>query len=194
MADIIISESQLRVIREFENGEVLFGEFSSKTRGYISELMRNSLHPRLDGFFTDHGIGEKELLGKMLDLGIISRKDKVGETEGADGKRHSVYGRTYTVHNSRFNDKMRELYDSFFSDGRRKEGLSECDCGSAMGGGATACGNLMAGTSDASGGITYPFALMPKRRIGRKSSKDGNIDMGPSSERKPGKVAVNTKK
>ena len=168
MADIIISESQLHVIREYENREVLFGEFSTKARGFINELMKNSLHPNIDPFFKENGIEESDLLNKMLDLGIVSRKDKIDEPEDANGNKHSVYKRRYTAYNNGFNDKMKRLYDSFFSNDGKRKGLNECDCGSAMGGGATASGNLMVGTSDSSGGVTYPFIFMPKRTIGVK--------------------------
>ena len=65
MADIIISESQLHVIREYENREVLFGEFSTKARGFINELMKNSLHPNLDPFFKENGI-ERIKIGNFV--------------------------------------------------------------------------------------------------------------------------------
>ena len=51
MANIIISESQIHVLREFENNEVLHGEFETKVRNYMNELQKNPTKPNFDDFF-----------------------------------------------------------------------------------------------------------------------------------------------
>ena len=67
MANIIISESQIHVLKEFENNEVLHGEFETKVRNYMNELQKNPTKPNFDDFFKKNNISEVELQNKMLE-------------------------------------------------------------------------------------------------------------------------------
>lgn len=73
------------------------------------------------------------------------------------------------------------------------------ECG-AMGGGATNCGSLMVGSSDGSGGITYPAfgGKVQKRQIynakGKGKSKTNKVDISDALKRhngKGGSISIN---
>jgi hypothetical protein len=114
MATIYINESQLRLIKEFEDKkEVLYYQFESHVRDYLKELRKDAIHPKYDEFFVKNSIGENDLLNKMLDLGLISKKENIIEPENADGKKHSVHTKQYIFSNRNFNDNMHKLYDYF---------------------------------------------------------------------------------
>ena len=168
MANIIISESQIHVLREFENNEVLHGEFETKVRNYMNELQKNPTKPNFDDFFKKNNISEVELQNKMLDLGLISKSDNITEPEDAEGKKHSVHTRKFRFFNKNFNDNIDKLYDTFFKNGQRKAINEEGEGGAAFGGGALGGGNLMAGSSDESGGVTYAFG--GKNNVQRRPS------------------------
>ena len=199
MANIIISESQIHVLREFENNEVLHGEFETKVRNYMNELQKNPTKPNFDDFFKKNNISEVELQNKMLDLGLISKSDNITEPEDAEGKKHSVHTRKFRFFNKNFNDNIDKLYDTFFKNGQRKA-INEEGEGGALGG-----GNLMAGSSDESGGVTYAFGgknnvqrrpsyNSQRKKTGDVTKQDSNIDMSDAMDRTPGKIAMNRKK
>ena len=205
MANIIISESQIHVLREFENNEVLHGEFETKVRNYMNELQKNPTKPNFDDFFKKNNISEVELQNKMLDLGLISKSDNITEPEDAEGKKHSVHTRKFRFFNKNFNDNIDKLYDTFFKNGQRKAINEEDGGGAAFGGGALCGGNLMAGSSDESGGVTYAFGgknnvqrrpsyNSQRKKTGDVTKQDSNIDMSDAMDRTPGKIAMNRKK
>ena len=202
MRNVMISESQLDVLREYESGKVLRYDFESKVRNYMEQLRKNPCKPKYDEFFKSHDIPEDVLQNKMLDFGIIARNDKITEPEDASGRKHSVHTRKFTFPSSGFDEKMGKLYDHFFNNGNRR--LDETDCG-GVGGGAGGFDTFSPGgatTTDSSGNYQYdvPFGNVQRRKIGTSrdngdiTQQDSNIDMGPAMERKPGKVAVNRQK
>ena len=185
---IIINESQLDVLCEYENGKVLRYDFEAKVRRYMEELKDNPCKPKYDGFFVGHGIPEDVLQDKMLDLGMIKRVDKIDEPADANGDKHSVHTRKYIFSSKNFDDNIGKLYGHFFKDGESV--LKECDCGDASAGGAT-------NVEGVGGQYTVPFGGVQRRKIGvsgdTESSIDkvSNIDMKPTADRKRGKIAVN---
>jgi len=208
MKRLIISESQLDVIREYENGRVLRYEFESRVRKYMEQLMKNPCKPRYDSFFTSHDIPEDVLQDKMMDLGLITRSDKITEPEDANGRKHSVHTRKFTFSSGDFDDKMGRLYDHFFG---KAEKLNETDCGGAMGGDAggfdaTAPGG--ATTTDSTGDYQYtvPFGGVQRRQVGtarkKKKKKTGDVtkqetstvDMSDALSRPRGGIAISRKK
>lgn len=200
MAHIIISESQLHIIREFANNEVLHDEFETNIRNYMDELSKNPLNPKFDNFFTKHNIKQNDLQNKMLDLGLISKKENITEPEDANGKKRSMHSKRYTFYNRNFNQNIDKLYDTFFTNKGQRKSINEEDGGGALGG----C-TLNVGTTDASGGITYPLGgkshLQRKAGYNDKKAKKGditaqapNVDMTPAFDRTPGKIAMNRKK
>lgn len=192
---IIISESQLNVIREYEkNKEVLYHQFETKVRNYLKSLLENPLKHDVDKFFVDNDIKEDVLKQKLTDLGILTRKKEgFKETDGEDGKKHSVHYKQYTVKNDKFDDNMHKLYDDFFKDGERKN-LNE----EGEGAGATnGVGVGMVGSNIPD----VPFGGVMKRpgyNGGSNSSGDteSTLDMTPALKRKDGvggSISVNQK-
>lgn len=193
--NIIINESQLSVLKEFENKEVNFHNFQSNVKGYLKELIKNPLKPTYNKFFTENNINENELQDKLTDLGILKKKKEgFNEPEDSNGKKHSVHYKQFAVSNSNFDENMHKLYDMFFQSGERKSINEEGEGG--FGGGALGGCNVMAGSSDSTGGVTYPFGQI-QRRAGYNSQRkkktnditkqDSNVDMTPAISRKDGK-------
>lgn len=184
--NVIISESQLDVIREFENHKVLHDEFENKVRSYMEQLFTNPCKPKYDEFFDIHDIPEDILQNKMLDLGLIKKTEKIDEPENADGKKHSMHSVKYIFSNNNFNDKIDKLYDSFFVNGERKS-LNECD-----GGGFAAPSSGGATNAEGVGGqYEVPFGLM-RRGFGVSGNTVNQVDMEPSLKRDNKKgIAIN---
>lgn len=76
--------------------------------------------------------------------------------------------------------------------------IQECD-GSAFGGGASGCDNLMVGTPDESGDVIYPFGDVQRKSIHKpkdKNRKQSNVDMSDALKRHDGKggsISINNK-
>lgn len=195
MKHIYITESQLDVIREFENKKVLNDDFEKKVRAYMEQLRTNPCHPKYDEFFKDHNIPEKELQNKMIDLGLIKMVDKIDEPKNANGEKQSMHSRKFIFSGANFDDNIEKLYDSFFNNGERK--LNECDCGGVMGGGACAGDTTAPGgatTTDSTGNYQYtvPVFGIQRRGIGVDRSKKKK-KKDPSLSRPKGKIAINRK-
>ena len=194
--NIYITESQLQIIREFENKEVLYKDFEDNLRTYLEELKKNPCKPKYNDFFQKNDIPEKELLGKMVDLGLISRKDNITEPIGGDGKKQSMHTRSYKFFGENFDEKVDKLYKTFFDDGERI--IKECDCGGVMGGGGT-CGidvtpggatsTPVVGDTDTKYEFDVPYGVYRRGVVvgSKKKKKD------PSFERKKGGVAISNK-
>lgn len=194
---ILISESQLQSLKEFEDSKVLYYDFESKVRDYMNELKDNPCNPKYDEFFTSHDIPQDVLQNKMIDLGIIKRSDKIDEPEDANGKKHSVHSRKFIFSGADFNYKIDKLYNTFFKDGEKR--LNETDCSGVGGdaGGFSVDTNAPGGatTTDSTGDYQYtvPFGKVQRRKVGTGRDEVSNIDMSPALDRTPGKVAISNK-
>lgn len=175
--NVIIKESQLHVIKEFENNKVLHDEFENKVRSYMEQLFSNPCKPKCPDFFSTHDIEEKDLLDKMSDLGLIKKTEKFSEPAKPSGKKHSVHSVKYTFPAQNFEDKIDKLYDTFFNyKGERM--LKETDCGGAMGDGGFISSPSENGATNAEGvdgRYAVPFGGVVSRKIGRKSTS-GNTE------------------
>ena len=197
MKHIIIKESQLYPIREFENNKVLHDEFENKVRSYLEQLFSSPCNPKCPDFFNKHDIDEKELLDKMSDLGLIKKSEKIDEPMKSNGKKHSVHHVKYSFPRNKFGDKIDKLYDTFFNyKGERI--LKETDCYGAMGGGSFLSSPSENGSTNAEGvGGRYdrPVFGIVSRKIGGKGvsgNTDSNIDIDPSLKRdKKDGISVN---
>lgn len=170
MPNIIITESQLHAIKEYEEKTTHY-EFENKVRNYLRELMVNPMSPKFDSYFENYGISEYDLQDKMLDLGLISKKETINEPMDAKGKKKSMHYKSFKIYNKNFNDNIDKLFDNFIK--KKKSSLNEE--GEGMAGGANSCCGLMVGSSDASGGISVPF--------GGPLKQGSNIDMKPALKR-----------
>ena len=190
--NIIINESQLSVLREFENSEVLRHEFETKVRNYMKQLMENPCKPKFDQFFSENGIREDVLQNKMIDLDLIKRQDKIDEPEDANGEKHSMHTRKFIFSSQDFDDKIGKLYDTFFKNGVRT--MNEEDGGGCCAGGFAGPSAGGATNAMASGQYDVPFAGVMRRKNGKKRStagKTSNVDMTDALSRPVGGVAVN---
>ena len=195
---IIINESQLHVISDYENNEVMHDDFKDNLMMYLKELKKNPNHPNIGDFFKEHNISEVELQNKMLNLGLISKEDKIYEPEDANGKKRSMHTRKFTIYNKNFDNNIDKLYDSFFQNGVRKK-INEEDGGGGFAGGATttfgmtpqgnACGDAIMGTGFKKGKkdvISRPSYNSQRNKTGDITKQDSNVDMSPTMDRTPG--------
>ena len=106
-------------INELDNRETMYYQFESEVRKFMNDLHDNPTGKNYPEFFKERNIPEKELVGKMIDLGIIKRKENIDEPIGGDGRKRSMHTIQYTFSNKGFNDKMHRLYDTFFKDNER---------------------------------------------------------------------------
>lgn len=202
---IIIKESQIPLLSETEGEKVMHYEFESKIRNYLRELHDNPCNPTYDKFFTDNKIPENILQNKMIDLGIISKQDKIIEPEDSDGKKRSMHTRKFIFSGKDFDNKIDKLYNTFFNKGERL--LKETDCGGVSGsaGGFTSndvsdgATNTVGVGEWGSGQHVVPFGEIQRRKINGQDDNDditrqqSNIDMGPALDRESGKIAVGKK-
>lgn len=201
--NIIINESQLECIREYENNQVLHHDFETMVRQYMDELKNHPCSPKFCNFFVENNIPENLLQKKMTDIGLIRKTDKITEPEDADGKKHSVHTRKFIFSGKDFDKKIDQLYNTFFRNGERI--LTETDCGGAMGDGSgfSVDGGSDGGatnTQSVGGQYTVPFGGMQRRELSASGSttasmdKVSNISMKPTAERKKGGIIVNVAK
>lgn len=182
MATILITESQLKMIHDRLNEDkVLRGEFTNNLKDFMKNLQIDPLHGELPSLFKDNGIEREELIGKMIDCGMMSRNE--GFDEVNESKKHSVHKLSYKFHGKNFENNKDKLYDSLFK-------INE---DGAMGGGALGGCNVMVGSSDESGGIAYPFggvqrrggynSQRSKKNSGDVTKQESNVDMSPAMKR-----------
>lgn len=171
---VIINESQLPLIKEYEDSKVLHNEFENKVRLYMKELFSNPCKPKYNEFFVKHKIPQDVLQDKMIDLGIIKKSENFKEPTKSNGKKHSRHYVKYIFSSDGFNDKIDKLYDTFFSkNGERL--LTETDCSSC--GGSADCSSDGATNAEGVGGqYTVPFGGVMRRGIGVSGNTVASMD------------------
>lgn len=194
MANIVITESQLMMLHNrLDEDKVLRGEFTNSLKDFMKNLQNDPLHGELPSLFKDNGIGRNDLINKMIDCGMVSRNE--GFDEISESKKHSVHKLSYKFHGQDFENKKDKLYNSLFQINEEGE----------MGGGALGGCNVMVGSSDESGGISYPFggiqrkagynAHKSKKDSGDVTKQESNVDMSPAMKRdKIHGISMNRKK
>lgn len=179
MARIVITESQLMVLHKtLKEGKVLRGEFTNALKEFMKSLKDSPMSAQLPALFQENGINKQTLIDKMVEYGIISRNEGFSE----EGKK-SLHSLAYKFHGEDFEGNADKLYNALFSINEEGE----------MGGGALGGCNLMVGSSDESGGVTYPFggiqrragynAHKSKKDKGDVTKQDSNVDMTPALKR-----------
>ena len=179
MARIVITESQLMVLHKtLKEGKVLRGEFTNALKEFMKSLKDSPMNAQLPALFQENGIDKQTLIDKMVEYGIISRNEGFSE----EGKK-SLHSLAYKFHGEDFEGNADKLYNALFSINEEGE----------MGGGALGGCNLMVGSSDESGGVTYPFggiqrragynAHKSKKDKGDVTKQDSNVDMTPALKR-----------
>ena len=179
MARIVITESQLMVLHKtLKEGKVLRGEFTNALKEFMKSLKDSPMSAQLPALFQENGINKQTLIDKMVEYGMISRNEGFSE----EGKK-SLHSLAYKFHGEDFEGNADKLYNALFSINEEGE----------MGGGALGGCNLMVGSSDESGGVTYPFggiqrragynAHKSKKDKGDVTKQDSNVDMTPALKR-----------
>ena len=179
MTRIVITESQLMMLHKtIKEGKVLRGEFTNALKEFMKSLKDSPMNAQLPALFQENGIDKQTLIDKMVEYGIISRNEGFSE----EGKK-SLHSLAYKFHGEDFEGNADKLYNALFSINEEGE----------MGGGALGGSNLMVGSSDESGGVTYPFggiqrragynAHKSKKDKGDVTKQDSNVDMTPALKR-----------
>lgn len=179
MARIVITESQLMVLHKtLKEGKVLRGEFTNALKEFMKSLKDSPMSAQLPALFQENGINKQTLIDKMIEYGMVSRNEGFSEK----GKK-SLHSLAYKFHGEDFESNADKLYNALFSINEEGE----------MGGGALGGSNLMVGSSDESGGVTYPFggiqrragynAHKSKKDKGDVTKQDSNVDMTPALKR-----------
>jgi len=119
---IIINENKLLLIKESEEKEeVTFYKFFTEVKNFLKKLLDDPINAKPSEFFKDNDISKKELLNKMLDRGIIKKKENIDEPNDADGKAKSMHYLSYSIPRKDFEHKIKRLYDYFFEKGEKKK-------------------------------------------------------------------------
>ena len=110
---IIIDEGKISLLKESE-GEVTFFKFFCELKRYIADLLSDPIHAKQSPFFAEHGIDAKTLRNKMIERGIIKRKEDINEPVDEDGNMESVYTVSYKVPKLNFKRNIRRMYQELF--------------------------------------------------------------------------------
>lgn len=110
---VIITEDKLNLLKESAN-EVTFYEFFTDVKNFISDLLDDPFGANVSQMLKTHGFNRSMLINKLLDRGIITKKEKIDEPYDADGNLKSMHYVQYKVPRKNFEQKMHRLYDYFF--------------------------------------------------------------------------------
>jgi len=110
---VYITEDKLRLLKE-DADEVTFYSFFTEVKNFMSKLLEDPIGAKPSEFFKEHGISRSTLLNKLLERGIITKKEKIDEPNDADGKLKSMHYIQYKVPKKDFEQKMHRLYSYFF--------------------------------------------------------------------------------
>jgi hypothetical protein len=110
---VYLTENQLVTLSESKD-EVTFYKFFNEVKNFIKNLLDDPVNAKPSSFFKEHNISKTKLLNKMLDRGIIAKKEDIREPNDADGKMKSMHYIKYKVPKKNFEQKIRILYSYFF--------------------------------------------------------------------------------
>lgn len=179
---IYINESQIRLI-EMSQEEVTYYQFFNHLKHYLKELLTDPNNAKPGDLFTTHGYSSGELLKKMLDRGLINRKENIKELPyEPNGDKEAKYIVKYSVPRKNFEKKMRRLYLEMFPNDVNENTVITED---GEGGGATSCGSVMqgGGTNPDAGQFITPISPIQRRKFysgtlkRNKDEKNGSISM-----------------
>ena len=105
--------------------EVTFFKFFTEVKNYLKDILRDPLNAKPSKFFTQHGISKSELQNRLLERGVIVRKEDIKEIEDDNGNLKSLHYVRYSIPRSDFEHKMHRLYSHFFENGKKKENIGE---------------------------------------------------------------------
>lgn len=113
MKTIYINESQVRLLKEASE-PITFFRFLTEVKKFIQGLLDNPIDTKPSGLLQSHGLTNNILRQKLVDKGIIVRKEKIDEPTDETGKMTSRYYVSYKVPKQDFKRKIRRLYQNLF--------------------------------------------------------------------------------
>lgn len=172
---VYINENQIRVLKESMK-EVTFESFFNNVKSFLSELLTDPLNAKVGELFTTHGHSQKDLLKKMIDRGLLTRKENIKELPyEPNGEKEAKMIIKYSVPRKNFDKKMRRLYLEMFPEPIEESSIiEETDCAGAMQGG---------GSNPDAGQFITPISPVQRRSFYRdslkrnKDSKNKSISM-----------------
>jgi len=114
---IYLSENKLIMLKESENEEkeeVTFYKFFTEVKNFLKKLLDDPINAKPGSFFKENNISKSKLLNKLLDKGIIRKKENIDEPNDADGKMKSMHYLQYMIPKKNFEQNIHRLYSYFF--------------------------------------------------------------------------------
>lgn len=109
MKRIVISESQYRLIKEFQD-ELTYYKFYTNVLSFLKDLLANPSNAQPSDILTNHGITRDKLIQCLVRRGVVTRNNKVTELEGENGKQESKMLVKYNVLRKDFEKKLHRLH------------------------------------------------------------------------------------
>lgn len=163
MKKVYITENQLIIIKESDE-EVTFFEFLRESKKFLSGLLKDPLGTKQRELFSKHGISKGVLIKKMIDCGLLKKKENITEPYNEEtGKKESTYSVSYKVSKKDFDKRMHRLYARLFEN-KPKNKIEECDMAGAFDGGAFAGTGGDGATTTISSSGQYPVAFSQVQR------------------------------
>lgn len=110
---IYISESKLHLLKE-SNDEVTFYSFFTNVKNFIQELLVDPINAKPNDFLRAHGFNRSGLVKKLVDRGIITKKEDIKEVSEEGDNKQSKYSVQFKVPKKNFEKKMHRLYSRLF--------------------------------------------------------------------------------
>lgn len=120
---IYLKEDKLLLIKESdekEKEEVTFYKFFTEVKNFLKKLLDDPIGAKPSSFFEENGISKSNLLNKLLDKGIVRKKENIDEPNDADGKMKSMHYLQYSIPKKNFEEKIHRLYSYFFENDKKK--------------------------------------------------------------------------
>ena len=110
---IYISEDKIGVLSSSKD-EMTYFKFQTEVKKFLRELLSNPINADITDYLKGRGISRDDILNRMLDRGIVIKKEGFDERYDAESKKKkSIHHLKYTVCSKNFEDKMHRLYDYF---------------------------------------------------------------------------------
>ena len=93
-----------------------FLSFFKEVVSFIKGLLNDPIGTKPSGLLKKYGLNNGVLRKKLLDFGIITKKENITEPfDETNGKMVSKYSVSYRVPKENFKDKIRKFYKDVFS-------------------------------------------------------------------------------
>lgn len=154
-----------------DNKEVTYYKFSSHIQDFLSKLKTKPTQAKPSKFLEDNDLTKEKLVRILIKRNILKRKETIKDSTNSEEKTAKYYVK-YTIIRDGFTNKLKKMYKDYFG----KDVITECDCGSCMGGGCeggTSEGGGATNTDSVGGQYTMPFMGVQRRKsyLDKKKNK-----------------------